>query len=85
MTEFLECFPYVCPEPVLAKRLFLDINGIAKEMGFLTGSIYTEGLVPDAAVPAVQRDQGLQKTKSAHLFVSQLSLDCVCPEPVLVN
>ena len=54
-------------------------------MGFLTGSIYTEGLVPDAAVPAVQRDQGLQKTKSAHLFFSQRSLDYVCPEPVLVN
>jgi hypothetical protein len=24
---FFECFPYVCPEPVLAKRTFLYTNG----------------------------------------------------------
>jgi hypothetical protein len=24
---FFECFPYVCPEPVLVKRSFLYING----------------------------------------------------------
>jgi len=26
---FFECFPYVCPEPVLVKRSFLVQNGIA--------------------------------------------------------
>ena len=25
--SFFECFPYVCPEPVLVKRSFLYING----------------------------------------------------------
>jgi hypothetical protein len=26
-TPFFEWFPYVCPEPVLVKRSFLEING----------------------------------------------------------
>jgi hypothetical protein len=31
--SFFECFPYVCPEPVLAKSSFIYINGA--KMSFL--------------------------------------------------
>ena len=32
---FFECFPYVCPEPVLIKRSFLVQNGSAEDAVFL--------------------------------------------------
>ena len=28
--SFLECFPYVCPEPVLVKRSVLHVNGFKR-------------------------------------------------------
>jgi hypothetical protein len=28
LLSFFECFPYVCPEPVLVKRSFIYINGV---------------------------------------------------------
>jgi hypothetical protein len=34
--SFFECFPYVCPEPVLAKRSFSYINGA--KMPFSAGT-----------------------------------------------
>eukprot|EP01046_Picozoa_sp_COSAG06_P079749 COSAG06_NODE_27141_length_599_cov_15.512000_1_plen_156_part_01 len=32
--SFFECFPYVCPEPVLVKWSFLFTNGVAKKVAF---------------------------------------------------
>jgi len=29
--SFFECFPYVCPEPVLVKCSFLDMNGSKRQ------------------------------------------------------
>jgi hypothetical protein len=33
---FFSAFPYLCPEPVLAKRSFLHENGAKKELCFRT-------------------------------------------------
>ena len=46
---FFECFPYVCPEPVLVKCSVLDINGIAKSVVFRT--LWIEGLAAGRADP----------------------------------
>jgi hypothetical protein len=32
MVAFFECFPYVCPEPVLVKSSFIYINGSKKAL-----------------------------------------------------
>jgi hypothetical protein len=32
---FLECFPYVCPESVLVKSSFIDINGSKSPFAYL--------------------------------------------------
>ena len=37
---FFECFPYVCPEPVLAKASFIYING--SKMPFFPGRVQDE-------------------------------------------
>jgi hypothetical protein len=37
--SFFECFPYVCPEPVLAKCSFLYING--SKMPFFAGFFFS--------------------------------------------
>jgi hypothetical protein len=38
--SFVECFPYVCPEPVLAKRSHLCINGKKRYAFFYLGDMY---------------------------------------------
>jgi tetratricopeptide (TPR) repeat protein len=48
-TSFFECFPYVCPEPVLAKSSFLYINGSKKP--FSAG--YTDAINIDKLNAAV--------------------------------
>ena len=72
---FFECFPHVCPEPVLAKSSFLYING--SKMPFCAGINLGEGDVSLATMKAA-----LKGAKNAIFF---LRFPYVCPEPVLAK
>jgi hypothetical protein len=67
---FFECFPYVCPEPVLVKRSFLYING-SKSGVFLTWATVChwstrEDLSAEVSVLAAQRSARMRGTPAAH-------------------
>jgi len=79
-TLFLECLPYVCPEPVLVKRWFLDKNGIAK-VAFLYqpagGRVQLQRGVERRRVEHLRMDNGGRPVLSAfpvfEVFVPSLS------------
>ena len=79
-TLFLECLPYVCPEPVLVKRWFLDKNGIAK-VAFLYqpagGRVQLQRGVERRTVEHLRMDNGGRPVLSAfpvfEVFVLSLS------------
>ena len=94
LSLFLECFPYVCPEPVLVKRCIFSTKRRNKRESYAFSESYLCALIHSfphsfrCRVSQVHEDgvlchtRGQDPARNRSFFES---VSYVCPEPVLAN
>jgi hypothetical protein len=85
--SIFECFPYVCPEPVLVNCPCFGINGSQKDrfstLTTSSGGAVTSGSTNVRTSSLVARCE--TKRNETKRNASYLRFPSVCPEPVLAN